>query len=156
MMCGLLKKREQAVSLEAYSVITRPYPHSCAATLVSEEMKAESKMTNSDDIMKSDYGRLHLAFSAVFNHTVVTIAKSISESSGKSPEERSLLTSRWIWKLSELDEAARLRYSRMHCHDTYPHTMLSHAMPMPHCFMPLCSAAACQVCLPTQWHIQPD
>ena len=150
MMSGLLKKREQAVSLEAYSVIATPYPHSCAPTLTSKGVIAETKMTNSDDIMKSDYGRLHLAFSTVFNHTVVTIAQSISESSAKSPEERSLLMSRWIQKLSELDEAARLRYSRMHCHDPYPHTKLSHAMPTPHRFMPLCSAMACQACLPIQ------
>ena len=140
MMCGLLKKREQAVSLEAYSVISTPNPHSCAPTLISEGVTAESKMMNSDEVMKSDYGSLYLAFSAVFNHTVVTIAQCISESSGTPPTERSLVMSQWIKKLSEYGEAARLRYSQMRCHDTHPHTKLSHAIPTQSNFMLLSSA----------------
>ena len=112
MMCGLLRRREQAVSLEAYSVMITPSLHSCAPTQLSEGVIAESKMINTDDIMNSDYGRLQMAFSTVYNHTVLTIAQSISTSSGKSPEERSLLLSQWIGKLAEHDEAARLRY----CH----------------------------------------
>lgn len=111
MMCGLLRKREQAASLEAYSVITTPSHYSCASTQLSEGVTAESKMINVDDIMNSDYGRLQMAFSTVYNHAVMTIAQFISSSSGKSPEECSLLLSQWIKKLAEHDEAARLRYS---------------------------------------------
>ena len=110
MMCGLLKRREQAVSLEAYSVTITPSHHSCSPTQLSEGVITESKMINTDDIMNSDYGRLQMAFSTVYNHTVMTIAQSISTSSGKSPEECSLLLSQWIRKLAEHDEAARLRY----------------------------------------------
>ena len=109
MMSGLLKKREQAVSLEAYSMIITSSTNSCAPTQLSEEAMAESSMMNSDDIMKSEYGRLQLAFSALYNHTVMTIAQSISQASGKSPKECSLLMLQWKQKLSKHDEAARLR-----------------------------------------------
>ena len=132
MMCGLLRKREQAVSLEAYSVMTTPSAHSCALARASEGMITKSKMINTDDIMNSDYGRLQLAFSAVYNHAVMTIAQSVSTSSGKSAEECSLLLSQWIKKLAEHDEAARLRYSHLSS-DTYDalHALEIHH-PLPH------------------------
>jgi hypothetical protein len=118
MMCGLLRTREQAVSLEAYSTVITPSLHN-AHTQLSERVAEGTKILNSDGITKTDYGRLQLAFSAVFNNTIVTIAQSIAESSGKSPEERSLLMLQWVRKLSEREEAARLRYCLMLCRPTH-------------------------------------
>lgn len=118
MMCGLLRTRERAVSLEAYSTVITPSHHNIP-TQLSERVAEGTKMMNSDDIAKTDYGRLQIAFSTVFNHTVVTIAQSIAESLGKSPEERSLLMLQWVRKLSEREEAARLRYCLLLCYTAH-------------------------------------
>jgi hypothetical protein len=118
MMCGLLRTRERAVSLEAYSTVITPSLHKTPAQLL-ERVAEWTNMMNSDDVTKTDYSRLQLAFSSVLNHTVVTIAQSISEVLGKSPEERSLLMLQWVRKLSEREEAARLRYCLMLCHPTH-------------------------------------
>lgn len=123
MMCGLLRTRERAVSLEAYSTAIIPSLHN-AHTQLSERVAEGTKMMNSDDIMKTDYGRLQLAFSSVFKHTVVTIAQSIAESLGKSPEERSLLMLQWVRKLSEREESARLRYCLLLCYTTHHTTSI--------------------------------
>lgn len=119
MMCGLLRTREQAVSLEAYGTVITPYLHNAPKQL-AEGVAEGTKMMNSDDVTKTDYGRLQLAFSAVFNHTVITIAQSIAESLGKSPEERSLLMLQSVRKLSECEEAARLRYCLILSYPTLP------------------------------------
>lgn len=137
MMCGLLKTREQAVSLEAYSTVITPCLHNAPTQLA--EGVAEGMMS-SDDITKTDYGRLQLAFSAVYNHTVMTIAQSIAESLGKSPEERSLLMLQWVRKLSEREEGARLRYCLML---SSLRTARYHLTP--HCSMQLFTTTICQV-----------
>jgi hypothetical protein len=101
---GILHRRDQAVSLEAYHTHTHTHTRFPDSHTLSRGCLGNGDTVDSSKLNDSE--RLQVAFDNIFCHAVTTVARSVSVSSAGGVTE-----SEWHRELYRSGENLKLRYA---------------------------------------------